>query len=185
MTLDNDSQSQEALNQTAPDPAQTPELGGDAGADLLALTAERDRLATEKADLYEQLLRRTAEFENFRRRAERERQETLEYASMETVKALLPVIDDFERALRVETADRDYAKGMELIHSRMADILKRHGLETISTEGKLFDPNLHHAIEMHETAEAADQSILGEFQRGYMFRGRLLRPALVKVAVRS
>lgn len=183
MTLDN--LSQDPVKENGPDPIATPELGADAASDLAALTAERDRMANEKADLHEQLLRRAAEFDNFRRRSERERQETLEYASMDTIKALLPVLDDFERALRVETADKDYAKGMELIQSRMAELLKKQGVEIIATEGKMFDPNLHHAIEMVDTPEAEDQTILGEFQRGYLFRGRLLRPALVKVAVRA
>jgi molecular chaperone GrpE len=165
--------------------AEPAELGADAAADLLALSGERDRLAREKADLQDQLLRRAAEFENFRRRSERERLEQSEYAAMETVKSLLPILDDFERALAVETADRDYAKGVEMIHHRMYELLKKSGLEPISTDREFFDPNLHHAIEMVETKDAADQSILGEFQRGYRFRGRLLRPALVKVAVNS
>lgn len=166
------------------DVVDTPELGADAGADLLALTEERDRLAQEKNDLYEQLLRRTAEFENFRRRTERERLEFSEYAAMDTLKALLPVLDDFERGLKVETADKDFLKGVELIYSRMFELMKKQGLEPISTDGAKFDPNLHHAIEMMPTDEAEDQTILSEFQRGYQFRGRLLRPALVKVAVR-
>lgn len=167
------------------DPAATPELETDTAADLAALTAERDRLATEKAELQDQLLRRSAEFENFRRRTERERTELSEYAAMETVKALLPVLDDFERALKVETADKNFAKGVELIYQRIFDLLKKHGLDPIDVAGQTFDPNLHHAIEMVETRDAADQEILAEFQRGYNFRGRLLRPALVKVAVNS
>jgi len=146
-------------------------------------TPELEAALREKADLQDQLLRRAAEFENFRRRTERERLELSEYAAMDTVKALLPVLDDFERALKIETADKDYAKGMELIHARMFDLLKKQGLEPIATEGAAFDPNLHHAIEMVPTNEAADQAILGEFQRGYRFRGRLLRPAMVRVAV--
>ena len=167
------------------DPIATPELGADAAADLVALTTERDRLAQEKADVHDQLLRRTAEFENYRRRSDRERLEHIEFASMETVKALLPLLDDFERALKVETQDRDFAKGVELIYNRMFDTLKKAGLEPIETQGKSFDPNLHHAIEMDSSTDADDQRILAEFQRGYNFRGRLLRPALVKVAVKA
>jgi len=167
------------------DPIATPELGADAAADLVALTTERDRLAQEKADVHDQLLRRTAEFENYRRRSDRERLEHIEFASMATVKALLPLLDDFERALKVETQDRDFAKGVELIYNRMFDTLKKAGLEPIETQGKSFDPNLHHAIEMDSSTDADDQTILAEFQRGYNFRGRLLRPALVKVAVKA
>jgi molecular chaperone GrpE len=167
------------------DPVATPELGADTAADLVALTEERDRLAQEKSDVQDQLLRRTAEFENFRRRSDRERMEYIEFASMETVKTLLPLLDDFERGLKVETQDKDFAKGIELIYNRMFDTLKKAGLEPIETQGKFFDPNLHHAIEMDPSTDADDQTILAEFQRGYNFRGRLLRPALVKVAVKA
>lgn len=167
------------------DPVATPELGSDVVQDFAALTAERDRLANEKAEVQDLLLRRTAEFDNFRRRSERDRAEFAEYAAMETVKALLPVFDDFERALKAETADRDFAKGMELIYNRMFDLMKKQGLSPIDTTGATFDPNLHHAIEMVESTEAEDQAILAEFQRGYHFKNRLLRPALVKVAVRQ
>jgi len=100
------------------------------------------------------------------------------------VREILPVLDDFERALNVETADREYAKGVELIYGRLFDTLKKMGLETIETEGEMFDPNLHQAVERVESDEVEDQAILGEFQRGYSFKGRLLRPAMVKVAVK-
>lgn len=163
----------------------TPELGSDVAGDFAALTTERDRLGTEKAELYEQLLRRTAEFENFRRRTERERIELSEYAAMETVKSLLPVLDDFERALKIETADKEYSKGMELIYSRMLELLKKSGLEPVAAEGRIFDPNVHEAIERVSETDAEDQTVLGAFQRGYQFRGRLLRPAMVRVAVKS
>jgi molecular chaperone GrpE len=84
----------------------------------------------------------------------------------------------------VETADSEYAKGVELIYVRLFDALKKMGLEAIETEGRMFDPNLHQAVERVESDEVEDQAILGEFQRGYKFKGRLLRPAMVKVAVR-
>lgn len=170
-------------NEQLIDPIATPELGSDTRADFAALTAERDRLANEKAELQDQLLRRAAEFDNFRRRTERERMELTEYASMDAVKALLPILDDFERALKIETADKEFARGMELIYGRVFDQLKKLGLEPVESAGQKFDPNLHHAIEMVETGEAEDQAILAEFQRGYRLRGRLVRPAMVKVAV--
>jgi molecular chaperone GrpE len=151
---------------------------------LAQVTAERDQLATEKADLQQRLLYARAEFDNARRRAERERSEYLNFAAMDLVKDVLPILDDFERALKVETADRDYARGVELIYGRLAETLKKLGLETIETAGKQFDPNLHQAVERVECDQAADQAILGEFQRGYNFKGRLLRPAMVKVAVK-
>ena len=99
------------------------------------------------------------------------------------MKAILPILDDFERALKVETADKEYARGMELIYQRLFDSLKKLGLEPISSKGKKFDPHLHHAVDMVETNEVEDHSILEEHQTGYNFRGRLLRPAMVKVAV--
>jgi molecular chaperone GrpE len=148
-----------------------------------ALAAERDQLAAEKAELQDRLLRARAEFDNYRRRAERERSEYLQFAAMDPVREILPIVDDFERALKVETADRDYAKGVELIYQRMLDSLKKMGLEPIETTGKMFDPNLHQAVERVQTDEAEDQTILGEFQRGYNFKGKLLRPAMVRVAV--
>jgi molecular chaperone GrpE len=151
---------------------------------LAAVSAERDRLAAEKADLSDRLLRARAEFDNARRRAERERSDFLQFAAMDLVREILPVLDDFERALKVETADRDYAKGIELIYQRLFETLKKLGLEPIETEGKKFDPNQHEAVQRVQTEEAEDQAILGELQRGYNFRGKLLRPAWVRVAVR-
>jgi molecular chaperone GrpE len=151
---------------------------------LAAMTAERDQLAAEKADLQDRVLRSRAEFDNARRRYERERSDYLQFAAMDLVKDILPILDDFERALKVETADTSYAKGVELIYQRMSDTLKKVGLECIDTEGKQFDPNVHQAVERVPTEEAEDQSIVGEFQRGYNFKGKLLRPAMVRVAVK-
>ena len=151
---------------------------------LAAVTAERDQLAAERAELQDRLLRVRAEFDNARRRNERERSEFLQFAAMDLVRELVPVLDDFERALKVETADRDYAKGVELIYQRLSETLKRMGLEPMETQGRPFDPNLHQAVERVQTEDVPDQSILGEFQRGYNFRGKLLRPAMVRVAVK-
>jgi molecular chaperone GrpE len=151
---------------------------------LATLAVERDQLAAEKADLSDRLLRARAEFDNARRRTERERSEFLQFAAMDLVKDVLPVLDDFERALKVETSDRNYAKGVELIYQRLYETLKKMGLEPIETAGKPFDPNLHQAVERVETDEARDQTVLGEFQKGYNFKGKLLRPAMVRVAVK-
>jgi molecular chaperone GrpE len=151
---------------------------------LAAVTAERDQLAAEKTDLGDRLLRARAEFDNARRRTERERSEFLQFAAMDLVKDVLPVLDDFERAVKVETADRNYAKGVELIYQRLYETLKKLGLEPIEAAGRPFDPNLHQAVERVETDEAKDQTVLGEFQRGYNFKGKMLRPAMVRVAVK-
>ena len=121
---------------------------------LAAMAAEREQFAAERAELQERLLRTRAEFENARRRAERERLDFFQYASMDMVRDMLPILDDFERALKVETTDRDYAKGVELIYQRMAETLKKLGLETIETAGQRFDPNLHQAVERVQTEDA-------------------------------
>jgi molecular chaperone GrpE len=152
---------------------------------LQAVMGERDRLIEEKNDLMDRLLRRQAEFDNFRRRAEREKTEVLEFANADTVRAILPILDDFERALKVEYTGKDYARGMELIYQRFLDALKKFGLEPISAKGLKFDPNLHHAVDMVETDDVDDHTVLDEYQPGYNFRGRLLRPAMVKVAVKK
>ena len=156
----------------------------DLAAQVTALKADRDRLAADKAELHDRLLRRQADFDNFRKRAERDRSDFLQFAGMEFARELLPILDDFDRALKVETADANYAKGVELIYARMYETLKKMGLEPMDTVGKTFDPNLHQAVERVETDVAEDQTILGEFQKGHTFKGKLLRPAMVKVAVR-
>jgi len=142
-------------------------------------------LFEEKNDLLDRLLRRQAEFDNFRRRADREKAEVIEYANSESVGAIVPILDDFERALKVGEADSEYARGMELIYQRLSDALKKLGLEPISAKGQKFDPHIHHAVDRVETADAEEDTILDEYQRGYNFRGRLLRPAMVKVAVKK
>jgi len=147
------------------------------------VSAERDRLIEEKNELLDRLRRRQAEFENSRRRAEREKADVLEYANTESARAILPIADDFERALKMESSDREYARGMELIYHRLSEALKKLGVEPIISKGQKFDPNIHHAVDMVETGDVEDHTILEEFQRGYNFRGRLLRPAMVKVAV--
>jgi molecular chaperone GrpE len=165
----------------APDPSvQQPQDSGSTEAGEAEKLAELEK---QKAEWQDRLLRTQAEFQNFRRRAEREKVDLLEYASTEAVRPLLAVLDDFERALKHDTTDKEYAKGMELIYQRFFDALKKLGLEPIESKGKPFDPHTHHAIDSVETEEAPDHTVLEEFQRGYNFKGKLLRPAMVKVAV--
>jgi len=151
---------------------------------LAALTTERDQLSAEKGDLEERLKRSLADFANARKRFEQQRSDYILFAAMDLARELLPVVDDFERALKTESADQGYAKGVELIYQRLSDTLKRMGLEPFDTAGQRFDPNLHQAVERVPCEDADDQTILGEFQRGYNFKGRLLRPAMVRVAVK-
>ena len=152
-------------------------------AELDQLRIERDGLRVERDETRDTLLRRQAEFENFRKRTERERLEQSQYASMEVVGDLLPILDDFERALTADSNSPEYAKGIQMIYQRMAESLKKTGLEPIEAVSKPFDPHLHQAIERVETNDAPDNTVLGEFQRGYQFKGKLLRPSMVRVAV--
>ena len=162
-------------------PTPAPETAS--AAELDQLRIERDGLRVERDELRDTLLRRQAEFDNFRKRTERERMEQSQYASMEVVGELLPILDDFERALAADSNSPEYAKGVQMIYSRMAESLKKTGLEPIETAGKPFDPHLHQAIERVETSESPENTVLGEFQRGYHFKGKLLRPSMVRVAV--
>jgi molecular chaperone GrpE len=171
---------EETTGATPVDNAEAPDLA----AQLAAMTEERDRLVSEKAELHDRLLRRQAEFENFRKRTERSRSEFFQFAGMETVHELLPILDDFERALKIETADSDYVKGIELIYQRFLEALKKLGLEPLEAAGAKFDFNLHHAVDRVPTEGVEEETVLEELQRGYNYKGRLLRPAMVRVAVK-
>jgi molecular chaperone GrpE len=149
-----------------------------------AQSPEADKLRAERDELRDLLVRRQAEFDNFRKRTERERAEYLQWAGMETVKDLIPVLDDFERALKVEGGSLEYVKGVEMINTRMVETLKKLGLEPIEAVGKTFDPHQHQAIERVESDTVPDNTVLGEFQRGYNFKGKMLRPSMVKVSVK-
>jgi molecular chaperone GrpE len=174
----NDEQSKD----TPADPQDLPAVTVEG--ELEAIRTEREKLAAEKTEMYDRLLRKQAEFDNFRRRTERDRSEFLQFAGMDLARELLPVLDDFERALKVECANPNYSKGIELIYQRLSEILKKMGVEPVEAAGKKFDPNLHEAVVRVPTDAVEDQTVLEEFQRGYNFKGKLLRPAMVKVAVR-
>jgi molecular chaperone GrpE len=150
-----------------------------------ALEAECERLTRQNAELTDQLLRRRADLENLRRRVERERQEVHARAAMDAAAAVLPVLDGLERALAGDqSAASEFHAGVELIARQLRETLIKSGLEPIEALGRKFDPRLHEAVERVETTEHEDQTVVEEWQRGYRFRGRLLRPAMVKVAVR-
>jgi molecular chaperone GrpE len=150
-----------------------------------ALLEQKNRLEEENKTLQDQLLRRQAEFQNFRKRMEREQQEFRQSAQAGIVNELLPVLDAFELALSHASPDAndEYHKGIELIYKRLFDTLAAAGLEPVTAVGQPFDPLYHHAVERIESAEHPDQQVVAEMQRGYTFKQRLLRPALVKVAV--
>ena len=144
-----------------------------------------DELQKQRDDYYDRLLRKTAEFDNYRKRVERDRQSTAESIAADVVRDLLPLVDDLERALKADTgADgaEAYRKGVELIHRQLLDILRKRGVKAIEALGADFDPHFHQAI-AHEPAEGRrDGEVVEEFARGYMLGDRLIRPAVVKVA---
>jgi molecular chaperone GrpE len=164
-------------------PGPTPAGGTEGPVDAAAFQA----LKGEKDELYERLLRKQAEMENLRKRAQREKEEFLQHATADLIRALLPTLDAFERALdhRNSSVPEDFYQGVELIYREMLEVLRRAGLTPIETVGKTFDPHLHQAIEAVESPDHRDQEILEELQRGYKLKHRLLRPAVVRVAVRS
>jgi len=143
---------------------------------LAAIKAERD-------DIYDRLLRKTAEFDNYRKRTERERREQADQSVVDLLLELLLVVDDFERALAVESGEAAaYRKGVELIYAKLQDVLRKEGVRPIESLGADFDPNVHQAVVQEESAGHRDGEVVGELRRGYMKGDRLLRPAMVKVA---
>ena len=146
---------------------------------------ELQKLRSERDSLLDRLARAQAEFENARRRSSKEQQEFRDYATVDTIKSLLPVLDSFERALRVKSEAADFRGGVELIYKQLQDALAKLGVRPIPATGEPFDPHYHEAIEMVETNDAPDHEVLEELQRGYKFKDRLLRPAMVKVAKNS
>lgn len=137
----------------------------------------------------ERILRIQADFENFKKRVEREAEETRRQASASLVSRILPVLDNFERALALESCDDangdNFRQGVELIFRQMMNQLQREGLEPIEAVGQIFDPEIHDALETGSNADYPADTVIEELQRGYRLRGRLLRPALVKVNVTS
>ena len=148
-----------------------------AGAD-----AELQKLKAERDELRDRLARAQAEFDNARKRGIKEQQEFRDYAVADAIKSLLPVVDSLERALQVKSAAAEFRGGVDLIYKQLQAALARLSVNAIVSKGEAFDPRYHEAIEMVETTDAPDHQVLEELQRGYKFKDRLLRPAMVKVA---
>lgn len=153
-----------------------------ASAQSSASGAELQKVRAERDSLLDRLARAQAEFENARRRASKEQQEYREYALSDALKTFLPVVDSLERALKVKSEGNELREGVELIHKQLQAALAKLSVQPIAAEGEPFDPRYHEAIEMVETDEAPDHQVIEELQRGYKFKDRLLRPAMVKVA---
>ena len=159
---------------------QTERTDDASNADPAALTTERD-------DFKDRLLRMTAEFDNYRKRVDRQRRELSEAAAADLIRDLLPIIDDLERAMaaaRLEPVSDTSAvlRGVELTHRHLLEQLRRRGVEPIEAVGEMFDPELHESVAVEPAMGKPDGEIVEEFRRGYRVAGRLLRPSMVKVA---
>jgi molecular chaperone GrpE len=148
-------------------------------------STDLEQLQKERDDYYDRLLRKTAEFDNYRKRTDRERQQLAEAAAADLIKDLLPLVDDLERALKADAGNETAApilRGVEMIHKQLLDTLRKRGVTSIEALGADFDPHYHMAVS-HEPAEGRREGeVIEEFARGYMLGDRLLRPAMVKVA---
>ena len=169
----------EALD-AEPQPPEAQPASDGPGADLNIAEIQRQR-----DEFYDLLLRKSAEFENYRKRIDRERQAVAEAAAADLLEELLPLLDDLERALGsepgVDGADA-YRRGVELIYQRLADLLRKRGVRAVEALGADFDPHYHQAV-LYEPAEGRREGeVIEEFRRGYMLGDRLLRPSMVKVA---
>ena len=148
------------------------------GADTAELTKQRD-------EFYDRLLRKTAEFDNYRKRTDRERQQFAEAAAADLIKDLLPLVDDLERALKADAggeATASIRRGVELIHKQLLETLRKRAVTPIDALGADFDPHFHEAVAYEPAVGRRDGEVIEEFSRGYMLGDRLLRPAMVKVA---
>jgi molecular chaperone GrpE len=157
-----------------------------------AATDQLGELQRERDDYYDRWVRKAAEFDNYRRRVERERREQADHAVVRLLQELLLVVDDFDLALMpggegvpdvIEGSA--YRKGVELIHAKLHDLLRKHGVRPIDAIGADFDPNLHQAVVQEVSPAHRDGEVIGELRKGYMMGDRLLRPAMVKVAKSS
>ena len=148
-----------------------------------ASTAEAE-LRREKDELQDRLLRTAAEFDNYRKRIDRERRDQADAAKADAIEDLLPIIDNLERALQapVGTDVEGYRKGVELVHQQMTDLLRRRGVKPIQSVGTDFDPRVHEAVVHEVSADHREGEVMEELRRGYLLGERLLRPAMVKVA---
>jgi molecular chaperone GrpE len=177
------------LEHELPASDETEEPGKTVGAESSAPagdSSELQKLRTERDTLLDRLARSQAEFENARKRAAKEQQEFRDFATADAIKALLPAIDSFERALSAPASQaNEFRNGVELIYKQLQDALSKLGVRPVPAKGQRFDPHLHEAIEMVETSDVPDHQVIDELQKGYKLKERLLRPAMVRVAQNS
>ena len=164
---------------------------GDVGGDVVegreSDADQLDALARERDEMRDRLLRKTAEFDNYRKRVDKERRELSQWAAADVLTDLVAILDDFDRALAVEApAEAEpYRSGVELIHRQLGELLRKRGVTPLETLGTDFDPNVHQAVAYEETPGAREGEVVGELRKGYRLGERLLRPALVRVAKAS
>jgi molecular chaperone GrpE len=170
------------MSKVTDDPSPEPQPGGEP-----SLAEQLEKLKAEKEEVLQTMIRRQADFENFRKRTERDRFEEGRRGVERLVGDLIPVLDAFDLALKAhdDPAYEEYRKGITLIRKQLWDAIAKHGVQRIEAAGKMFDPHQHQAIERLETEEFPDGFIVAVFQDGYMIHGRVLRPAIVRVAVHS
>src|SRR5215470_2160064 len=144
--------------------------------------SELEKLRAERDSLLDRLARLQADFENARKRAAKEQQDYRDYALSDAIKALIPVMDSFDRALQTSPEKSEFHVGVELIHKQLQDALAKIGVRQISAKGEQFDPRFHEAIEMVDTEDFDDHQVIEQLQTGYKLKDRLLRPAMVRVA---
>lgn len=165
---------------------QEEDLSAEAVEEQLDVQQLRSELAEQKTkaeDYFNRLVRLQADFENYRKRTQREKEEYFKYASASLCEQLLPVIDNFHLALAARDEDpSNVVKGVEMIYRQLEEILQREGLTPIETVGQEFDPAKHEAVMQEETQEHPENMVIAELRRGYYLKDRLLRPAMVKVA---
>jgi molecular chaperone GrpE len=157
----------------------------------MALQEDPDQILKERDDYRDRLLRSIAEFDNYRKRIERERKELAEFVSFEILNDLLPLVDDLERALAAAPGEgtaqtvASYRTGVELIYKQLAELLRKRNVTAIEAKGADFDPHVHQAVATEPSETHRDNEVIEELRRGYRLGERLLRPAMVKVASRG
>jgi len=168
------------------DPAEDAPDADSPSTDAPAAVAEATiaDLQRERDDYYDRLLRKTAEFDNYRKRVEKSRREQADESVLSLLQDILAVVDDFDIALNVDAGEggASYRKGVELIHAKLKDLLAKHGVKPIDAVGADFDPNIHQAVIHEESPDHREGEVIEELRKGYMIGDRLLRPSMVKVA---
>ena len=170
----------------APEGAESADGAAEAAESAEDLQKKVETLAAALQEKDNRLKRLQADFENFRRRTNKEREEIGNVVTQELLKSLLPIVDNFDRAMATEQQDGEaFKKGVEMIYTQLGETLKNVGLEPIETEGQKFDPNFHQAVMRVENPDLDDDTIAQELQKGYIVKGKVIRPSMVQVVSNS